>query len=401
MRSLLLVLTILLLVSCAAGPGKTAAPEPAGPSPERTVTPSRITAAEIDDIKAAISRNLTSAERSRIGFSAHRDETSRKIAERLESMFPGAVSLELAGLDGLTPEETLAQLDPRTTPAMAYINYRREGDLVVSLYATDGTLAKDLFFDYRYREPSRQFRARSQRLGKLPFPAESAACDSDRNIYIRSGNSIVILSPGAEKELYRRPSPCGTPSFFQADGTVSLFCSDSGTGLTFSRMGQAFSEEPSASYPLPARASRFLYAGRDENGSLSLFNKRDEVLGQFSELAAFISSGVTVFAAISPGGDIWGLRGDLITVIPETLKGPYKSLAPSLNTLYALRQDGTIEKISLSAKFEWKVATLDTGIDKTISAIACSPGRLLVLCPEDGETALYSVTEDTSDSGGE
>ena len=401
MRPMLLALSLLLFVSCASGTaGGRPAPSPE-PRPKEKSAPQKIQARDIHEVKAAISRNLTSAEKARIGFSAHPDETSRKIAEKLETLFTGSVSLELAGLDGLTPEETLAQLDPRNIPSMAYINYKRDGDLAVSLYATDGTMARDLFFDYKYSDISPALSARMERVASLPFRAEHAACDDEGNMYLRNGQATVILSPGAGKELFRGTSPCGRPSFFEADGTVSLFCAETGTAIIFTRTGDTFREEAEPSLPLPSRASRFLFAGRDENGGLSLFNKMEEPLGQFDKLTVFSSSGVTVFAAISPAGDIWGLRGDLVTVIPETLKGPYASIAPAPDVLYALRRDGAVEKISLSAKFEWKVAVLDTGMEKKASAIACSPGRLLLFCPEEGGTTIYSITDDTLHPGGE
>ncbi len=211
MRPMLLALSLLLLVSCASGTaGGRPAPAPE-PKPKEKSAPQKIQARDIHEVKAAISRNLTSAEKARIGFSAHPDETSRKIAETLGALFAGSVSLELAGLDGLTPEETLAQLDPRNIPSMAYINYKRDGDLAVSLYATDGTMARDLFFDYKYSDISPALSARMERVASLPFRAEHAACDDEGNMYLRNGQATVILSPGAGKELFRELPRAAAP----------------------------------------------------------------------------------------------------------------------------------------------------------------------------------------------
>lgn len=400
MRILLTLSAALLLTACA--------PATRGPAPVNTETarhekapPARIRAVGIEDIRSAISRNLTSAEKARIAFSSRGDVISVKIAAKLVPLFRGAFSLESAGLGGLAPEQALAQLDARTTPSMVYVDYRKDGDLAVSLYFTEGGFSRDLFFDYTYSDAPQKAVETSKKLAEIRLKPEAAICDRSGNVYLREGGRISVFSPDLSREAPGGTCRCERPSFFCSDGAVSLFCADTSTGRTFSLVGQSFEAKEIDSFPLPERAQRFIYAGKDEQGNLTLFDKSDTALGSFTELCLFRIFGTTVFAGISPEGKIWGMRGDMIAPLRSVLEGPYLRLAAGESSMFALRPSGEVERITLDDMFEWKVDVMKTGITEKPSAIACCGERLLLFCPEGDVSVVYSVTITKPGSGGE
>lgn len=400
MRMILLLSAALLLAACAPatrGP----VPREAEPAAQEKAPPAKIRAAGIEDIREAISSNLTSAEKARIAFSSRGDDISRKIAGRLVTMFRGAFSLESAGLGGLPPERVLAQLDARTTPSMVYVDYRKDGALAVTLYATESGFSRELFFDYRYGDDAPRAGAAPQKLAGIAMKPEAAICDGSGNVYLRDGARIAVFQPDLSREILSVTYPCEQPSFFCADGEVSLFCAGTSTGKTFSRAGQNLEAKGIDSFPLPARAERFIYVGKDELGNTALLDKSDAVLGSFTELCLFKISGTSIFAGITPEGDLWGMRGDMIAPLRSVLKGPYARLASGEQSIFALRASGEVERITLDDKFEWKVDALKTGITEKPSAIACTGARLLLFCPGDKGSAVYSVAATEAATGGE
>jgi hypothetical protein len=392
------LLLILLFAGCAS---RVSGPVPAAPqSQEREKQPAaKAKIATVDELKNAVSANFTSSERARIAFSFHNDETSRKIAGKLISLFPRSFSLELVGLENALPEEALPQLDPKTTSALVYVHYKKAGDLFVSLNAADGSFSRNLNFDYDYSdavvspEPSN--------LGEFNIRAKTAACDKDGNIFVSDGERILVTDLLSKKEELSMAFPCPDSKFFDLEDTVSVFCRVALKGISFTKKGDIWEKTEVDSFPLPARAARFIYAQKDENGSLSLFDKRDNKLASFTDLCVVSNRGTTVFAGISPEGDIWGLRGDLISMIPTVLKGPYTGIASGRQSIFALSADGKIEQISLLENFEWAVKEIKLKHKEPPLSIAFREGQLLIFYPGGSGSVLYSVDIAEDKSGGE
>jgi len=401
LRKAIVYVSAFLLAACAARPAPPPAEAPM-PAAQDQKPAARVKAGTVEEIASVISKNLTSSERARMAFSAHRDETSKKLAERLITLFPKSFSLALIGLDGAPPEEALSQLDARTTHSLVYLFYRKDGDLLVSLYATDGSFSRDLLFDYSYGDPKTAVSHDPKRLGIFPMKVDAAACDGTGNIYVLGGGKVSVLPPDASKEFSGAAFACGRAMLFTADGAVSAFCAGTSAGKTFTMKDHSVQVKESSSFPLPERAGRFLYADNDDQGVMTLFDKADNSLASFVELCVFRNSaGTTVFAGISPEGGLWGLRGDLVSLVPNALKGPYSRLAPAGASLFALRADGEVERIQLDDKFEWTVSEMDLKTKEKPSAIACSGESLFIFCPDGNSTAVYSVPVPRSGKEGE
>jgi hypothetical protein len=400
MKYYFLILPVLLLIGCAAQNARPVE-APQRPADAEKSRPAKVRIETVEELKIAIAQNLTATEKVKIAFSCRGDNVSRKLMTKLISLFPKSFSLELAGLGDLPPEEALPQMDPRTTPSLVYINYIKDGELLVSLYATDGSFSRNLLFDYSYSDAPVSAELSPEHVGEFHIKAMEAICDSAGNVFISDGERVVIAALESKKELFGRQYACPRPQFFNSDGSVSIFCSSSSKGVTFAQKGQLWEEKNVEVFPLPARAERFIYAANDEAGNLSLFDKRDDMLGSFVELCSISSRGTTVFIGISPDGEIWGLRGDLISVMPSVLKGPYAHIASAGQSVFALLKNGGVEQISLDENFAWKTSEIKVKQKAEPSAIAFYNDSVLLFYPEGNVSRLYSIDISSIKPGGE
>ncbi len=287
-----------------------------------------------------------------------------------EGIGGGSVRAIELGLKG-SAQEIAAQLDPATFRALIWLNTATSGLSKAEVELWDLEKAKEprriaVKFIPAIKEAGSGLAASPWLVFSLPVCGLAWQPGQPGGLWVRQGAEFIKIDLATrEQTVVASPPeiPAGACLLRWVDdlpqgGTLACFglASKEGAWLLRFLPGKQPGAEQTPEFPLPEKAKRFLAAPfQPDSGNFILETTAGEALGAFTDLVWLQGAKGTAFAALSPDGTTWGVRGDLLAVIPGPKAGACSAIAASGHDLFLARAAPPymISSFSLQADQSW------------------------------------------------
>ncbi len=381
------ILIIVVLSGCAA-PQKRFDEGPFEKKAEVKEEKPKIEAKTVKDIKMLIVTSRFYAEKGKMVIFSSKQKDPQKIEERLLKIFANAISAEEIGFSSYKKEEILAQLDSRNVPVFIAIDSKNDSLIVLEIYSVENGEKDSYIIDCPFLKEEKSY---SEFVMNLSTEPESACANSKNEIFVTDGKKIVLLDLVDKSEKIVEVCECENPQLSNFGEGAVLFCPLSGRAAKFEKKNGKWEKREINGYPLPERVLRFISVAKDENGQWALFDRKGDILGEFISLSRCIFRETTVFFALSPTGELWGLRGDLILPLYPKEKNLFKKITSSEDATYALSQNGELYKVNLDGDFSIALEVRQTDIEEEIVEIVTIQNELFVFVKTENGYKLYQI----------
>lgn len=349
-----------------------------------------VKADSIRDLKEIIKESRFYSEKGRILFYSSMNKKAVEVKKKLLRQFPNSLATEEIGFEDFKKEDIIFQLDSRNIPIFVSIDLIHGDEIILEITSVENgekELKKVLcpFLKDKDGKDSYEFI-----LNIKTFP-ESVCWAQNKEIIITDGKKISVVNIEEMTEKTIDLFVCeGLQISNFGEGAV-FFCPQTGKGFKFEKKDGKYEKNERAGFPLPERAMRFISVEKDESGFWALFDRKDEILGEFVSLSKYIFRETTVLLAISPKGELWGLRGDLIEPIYSKEKVTFRKVCSSNNIAYGLSQNGDLYKINIESDFSIVPEKKQVNIFEKIINIAAVGDELYLFTKSENTIKLYEI----------
>ncbi|NMB98749.1 MAG: hypothetical protein GYA35_00540 [Thermoanaerobaculaceae bacterium] len=388
MRKLFAVF-FLIFLGCAVTQKKVEVTPPEKKQEVQEETP-LIKAESIRDLSEIIKGSRIYSEKGKIVFYSSEKKNAEELRKRLMKQFPNSLTAEEIGFENYKKEDIVSQLDSRNIPVFISVDSRNGVEILLEIISVENgeKETKKVICPFLKEEKSS-----SEFVMNIFTDPKSVCWAENKDIIISDEKKISVVDIAEKTEKTIDVFVCeGVQLSNFGEGAV-CFCPQTGKGLKFENKNGIFEKKETQSFPLPERIMRFINVEKDENGFWALFDRKGDLLGEFVCLSKFVFRGTTVFLSISPQGELWGLRGDLVEPIYPKEKIKFKKICSSDTVAYGLSESGELYKISISGDFSILIEKKQVDISEEMINIAAVENNLYIFVKRENNFGLYKITE--------
>ena len=355
---------------------------------EKKEVPKFFEAYSIKDLRSLITKSPFYQEGGKILFFSSEKETAKKVKQKIMKQFSESLSTEEIGLPNENKESILVQLDSRNVPLFVAIDSEKEGEIFLDLFSVETgekeTFRVDCIF-LKEENLDLEF------VMDVSFEPKSASFSNRQFIIFSDGEKVEVLDLVEKTERTIDSLLCEEILISNfGEGAVS-FCPSSGKGANFVRKNGKWEISEIVGFPLPAKVLRFVSVQKDDNDFWALFDRKEDILGEFSQLSKFTFNETTILLALTEEGEIWGLRGDLILPVYPKEKMVFKKIDSFGNLAFALSSQGELYRITLDENFSINFTKEKIAIYEKIVEIAVGEKEVYLFSKGEEKIKLYKV----------
>lgn len=347
-------------------------------------------ATTINDLKSIIIKSQFYSEKGKIVFCSSGKKNAEEVTKRLLKQFPNSLSCEDIGFSNYKKEDILSQFDSRNTPLFISVDSNGGDEILLEIFSVESGEKEIRKVECIFLKEEKNY---SEFIMTLSIEPKSVCFALENEVLIWDGTKIVLLDLIEKKEKTLETFLCKDAEISNFGEGCVCFCYGNGESAKFEKKNEKWEKTEMNGYPLPERVLRFISAYKDENGFWALFDRKGDMLGEFTRLTKLIFRETTVFLALSPEGQIWGLRGDLISPVYSKENVLLKKIASSEMSAYALSQQGDLYEINLSNDFSLHLQKIEIDIGEQLVEIAVFGNRLYLFTKGENGWKLYRIYE--------
>ncbi|MCX7830764.1 MAG: hypothetical protein N2445_06870 [Acidobacteria bacterium] len=340
------------------------------------------------ELKEVILKSHIYQSKGKIIFYSDDRKNSQEIKKRLIKQFPNALSSEDLGFEGYKKESIVSQIDGRNAPLFVSIESKKGDEIILEIISIESGEKEShtLLCSFLDNEKSH-----SEFVMNVFSKPQSLSAWSGKEIFVWDGKKIALINLDEKSEKTADIYICEGAFLSNFGEGAVCFCPQSGKGAKLIMKNGVLEKAETSGFPFPERVLRFINVEKDENGNWFLSDRKGDVLGQFINLSRYVFMETSIFLAISPNGQLWGLRGDLIQPIYSKDKILVKSIASSEQIAYALSQNGDLYKISIDNNFSIALSKKNVDFSEEIANIAVVGNELYAFAKGENSFKLYRI----------
>jgi len=349
---------------------------------------SLIKANSIKDLKEIIKDSRFYSEKGKIVFYSSAQKNADELRKRLLKQFPNALSAEEIGFENFKKEDIVSQLDSRNIPVFVSVDSKNGEEIILEITSVESG-EKELI---RVLCPFlNEEKSPSEFIMNIFTEPKSVYWAQNKEIIISDDRKVSLVDIAEKTEKTIDAFVCEGAQISNFGEGAVCFCPQTGKGFKFEKKDEIYEKKETVGFPLPERFLRFINVGKDESGFWAVFDRKGDALGEFVSLQRFVFRETTVFLAISPQGELWGLRGDLVKPIYSKEKIAFKKICSSDNIAYALSQSGDLYKIDIESDFSIRLEKKQVDVSEGIDSIAAVENELYIFTKSENNFKLYKI----------
>lgn len=342
----------------------------------------------IKELRSLITKSPFYQEGEKILFFSSGKETAKKVKQKLMKQFSKSLSTEEIGLSNANKESIIFQLDSRNIPLFVALDSEKEEEIVLEVYSVETGEKETFRVDCTFLKEEK---LDLELVMDVSFEPKSASFSYGEVIIFSDGKKIEVLDLVEKTERTIDSLLCEEILISNfGEGAVS-FCPSSGKGANFVRKNGKWEVNERVGFPLPEKVLRFVSVQKDDNDSWALFDRKEDILGEFLQLSKFTFNETTILLALTEEGEIWGLRGDLILPIYPKEKMVFKKIDSFDNLAFALSSQGELYRITLDEDFSINFTKEKIAIYEKIVEIAVGEKEVYLFSKGEEKIKLYKV----------